>query len=77
MTKYKWLRLREYEDLVNVDLKVGDKFLYGTAMINQKDSKEIGQQIVYFEVIKAEGKNIEYTQIFDTLEEDRLDGKRN
>lgn len=79
MTKYKWLRIREIEDLVNIDLSEGDIFLNGTAMIGQKDTKEIGQQITYFEVIKQNEKNksIEYKQVFDILEEDVLDARRN
>lgn len=77
MTKYPWLRLKEVEDLSDVDLKEGDIFLYGHAMIGQKDTKEIGQQIVYFKVLKSEGKNIEYTEVFDILEEDVVDARRN
>jgi len=77
MTKYQWLRIREVEDLTNVKLVKGDEFLHGVAMIGQKDTKEIGQQIVYFKVIKSEGKNIEYTEVFDVLEEDVVDARRN
>lgn len=79
MTKYQWLRLREVEDLINAKLEEGDTFLHGIAMIGQKDTKEIGQQIVYFKVIKnhTEGKMIEYTEVFDVLEEDVLDARRN
>ena len=79
MTKYKWLRIMEVEDLINVDLKEGDIFLYGIAVIAQRDVKEVGQQITYFKVIKSktEGKMIEYTQVFDVLEEDVIDARRN
>lgn len=79
MTKYKWLRIMEVEDLINVDLKEGDIFLYGIAVIAQRDIKEVGQQITYFKVIKSktEGKMIEYTQVFDVLEEDVIDARRN
>ncbi len=76
MTKYKWLRLREIETLDKIKLRVGDYFLYGSAMRAQKDTKEQGQQITYFEVIKAEGLNIEYIQKFDILEEDTIDGNK-
>jgi hypothetical protein len=79
MTKYKWLRIREIEELINIELKVDDIFLYGMAMIAQKDAKEVGQQITYFKVINSqtEGKMIEYTQVFDILEEDVIDARRN
>jgi hypothetical protein len=79
MTKYKWLRLKEIEDLTDIDLKIDDEFLHGTAMIAQKDVKEIGQQITFFKVIKAQtkGKMIEYGQVFDVLEEDLIDARRN
>ena len=46
-------------------------------MIGQKDTKEIGQQITYFKVIRQEDKNIEYTEVFDVLEEDVIDARRN
>lgn len=77
MTKYQWLRLKVVEDLSNAKLLKDDFFLYGTAMISQKDTKEIGQQITYFRVIRQEKKNIEYTEVFDVLEEDVIDARRN
>ena len=77
MTKYQWLRMRVVEDLSNAKLLKDEIFLYGTAMIGQKDNKEVGQQITYFRVIRQEDKNIEYTEVFDVLEEDVLDARRN
>ena len=79
MNKYHWLRLKEVEDPIKMVLQKGDKFLYGSHMIAQKDTKKIGEQITYFEVINSEkeGKNIEYVQIFEMLEEDVIDDKRN
>lgn len=77
MTKYQWLRLRVIEDLIDAKLVKDDLFLNGHHMIGQKDTKEIGQQITYFKVIKSEGKNIEYTEVFDVLEEDLGDARRN
>ena len=77
MTKYQWLRLRVVEDLADIELKKDELFLNGHAMIGQKDTKEVGQQITYFKVIKAERKNIEYTEVFDVLEEDVIDARRN
>lgn len=78
MTKYEWLRIREIEDLLDIELKVDDIFLNGKNMIEQKNLKEVGQEICYFKVIKAEGKNMEYIQEFDVLEEERINAtKRN
>jgi len=77
MTKYQWLRLRVVEDLADIELKKDELFLNGHAMIGQKDTKEVGQQITYFKVIKAKEKNIEYTEVFDILEEDVIDARRN
>ncbi len=79
MNKYIWLRLKEVEELLTVTLEEGQNFLYGKSVIAQKDGKKIGDQITYFKVLKSEneGKNIEYTQVFDVLEEDVLDDKRN
>jgi hypothetical protein len=55
-----------------------DIFLYGNHVIAQKDAKKVGDQITYYKVLKAEnnGKDIEYIQIFDVLEEDVIDDKR-
>ena len=47
-----------------------DRFLYGSAMIGQKDTKEIGQEITYFEIIRNDGLNTEYKPIYDKLEKD-------
>ncbi len=79
MNKYKWLRLKEIEDPLKMRLKKGEQFLYGVSMLAQKDTKKVGQQITYFEILnsKNEGKDIEYIQMFDVLEEDIIDDKGN
>jgi len=79
MNKYQWLRLKEIEDPLKMRLNKDDLFVYGTTMIAQKDMKKIGEQIVYYKVLKSsnEGKNLEYIQVFDVLEEDVIDAKRN
>jgi len=79
MNKYQWLRLKDIEDPLKMRLKKGENFLYGSRMISQKDTKKIGEQITYFEVLnsKNDGKDLEYIQKFDVLEEDVIDGKRN
>lgn len=52
------------------NLRKYDRFLYGRSMIEQKEGKDIGQQITYYEVIKNEGLNIEYTPVYDVLQKD-------
>ena len=58
MNKYQWLRLKEIEDPLKMRLNKDDLFVYGTTMIAQKDMKKIGEQIVYYKVLKSsnEGK---------------------
>lgn len=77
MQRSRWLRLKEIEDPLKMVLKENEVFLHGNAMIGQKETKKIGDQIVYYKVIRKEGKTIEYTQIFDILEEDKIEDERN
>lgn len=51
------LKLRKY-----------DRFLYGTSMIDQRQTKEIGQQITYYEVIKVDGNKVEYKPVYDIID---------
>ena len=51
-------------------LRKYDRFLYGATMIEQKEAKDVGQEITYFEVIRNEGLNIEYKPVYDRLEKD-------
>lgn len=51
-------------------LKKYDRFLYGPHMVEQKETKEVGQEITYFEVISNNGLNTEYKPIYDRLEKD-------
>jgi len=63
----KWKRLKEIEE--NFDaLKFNDFFLLGEKVIEQKETKEVGQEITYYKLIKK-GKSVEYVAIYDTLEE--------
>ena len=70
MTLSEWRKLKklENEDDFTTRLKVGENFLYGTQQINQMESKQVGDKINFFTVIKIEGKNCEYGLTFDTLE---------
>jgi hypothetical protein len=49
-------------------LKKYDRFLFGNTMIEQLQSKEVGQQITFYEVISVEGKKIEYKPIYDIID---------
>lgn len=71
MKKHKWLRLKQIEEEDDLSkLRLNDFFLTGDAVIGQLEIKVVGDQITYYKIIKKEGKNIEYTSIFDILEED-------
>jgi hypothetical protein len=77
MQRNRWLKLRSIEDPFKINLKEGEVFLHGNAMIGQKEIKKIGDQITYYKIIKSEGKSIEYIQVFDILEEDKNNDERN
>jgi len=62
-----WIRLKEVEN--PDELKVGDLFLMGDKVIDQKETKIVGQEITYYKLLKNEGKSVEYIPIYDTLEE--------
>ena len=47
------------------------KFLYGKNLINQKQEKEIGHPITYYQVIGKSMIGVEYTPIYDYMEEDK------
>jgi len=72
MKKYKWLRIKtiDEEDNNKTKLRINDLFLEGGAVIAQLETKVIGDQITYYKIIKKGENSIEYTTIFDTLEED-------
>lgn len=61
----------EKEEDMN-DLEVGDFFLYGRNVIAQKQGKQPGQAVSYYEVIEKNEVtgSISYTPVFDYLEED-------
>lgn len=70
MKKTKWSRIKQIEEDDLSKLRLNDFFLTGDAIIGQLEIKVVGDQITYYKIIKKEGKNIEYTSIFDILEED-------
>jgi hypothetical protein len=67
-----WNKIKKLEDKddFGAELELGDVFLYGTRMAEQQQVKKIGDGITYFAVIRKNGKNVEYTQVFDVLEKD-------
>lgn len=60
------------DEFFEKDWNVGDKFLLGESLIEQKSKKGIGDDISYFEIIDIsnsdEYKNTSYIQRFDKLE---------
>lgn len=65
-------RLAAIEDEKDMKkLDVGEYFLYGQNIINQKENKKPGQPITYYMVIGKNGNNIEYTPIYDYMEKDK------
>lgn len=73
MRKFEFSKLPEYnsenEDNMN-ELEVGDNFLFGISVISQKQNKQVGHAITYYQVVRKWGNGIEYTPIFDYLEND-------
>ena len=65
-------RLKEMEEEKDMnDLDIGEFFLYGKNVISQKQMKEVGQPISYYQVIEKNGvSGVSYTPVYDTLEED-------
>ena len=65
--------LEDIEKNLMGELEVGDFFLYGKSMINQKQNKAIGQPISYYEVLEiSDSGSIVYGPVFDTLEEGNI-----
>lgn len=65
-----WHRLKIIEDMTLSDLKVGDKFLTGRGVIDQREFKNIGDRITYYEVISINNNNnINYAVRIEILEE--------
>ena len=58
-------------DMTKVRLKTGDKFLTGTKVIAQQETKKIGDEITYYVVTNADelGKNVSYKPVYDKMEE--------
>jgi len=69
MLKSVFMKLPELKDEDDITkLKIGDRFLYGRSVINQKQDKKDGSTLTYFEVISKSQNGIEYTPIYDYME---------
>lgn len=69
MDKASFLKLREFDDEKDMKiLDIGDLFLYGSSVINQKQTKNFGDCISYYRVISKSEHGIEYIPIFDYIE---------
>lgn len=71
-SKFRSLKQLKDESLFNKKLQVGDHFLYGQNVIDQINTKKVGDQVTYYKVInKTKGRNIEYQMVFDVLEQNK------
>lgn len=69
MKVFEFQHIPEYVDLSLVTLNVGDKFLTGNRVIQQKEEKSSGQGITYYEVVSiGDNGNVSYVSRYDTLE---------
>lgn len=50
-------------------LNIGDCFLYGSNIVNQRENKKVGMSITYYQVINKTKNGTEYTPIYDYMEE--------
>ena len=72
MREYEFRHLQKMQDdSLFYKLEENDNFLYGSKVIDQTNTKKIGDPITYYKVIKKKGNNIEYLMIFDILEKNK------
>lgn len=69
--KFRTLKQMKNESSFHKKLKVGDCFLYGRSVIDQINTKNVGDQICYYKVIGINGLNVEYQLMFDVLEKNK------
>jgi len=70
--KSNWIKIKKINNISNINinkLRINDIFLTGQSVINQVDSKEKGEQIVYYRVVSIIENRVEYTPIYDILED--------
>ena len=70
MNLIEWRKIKKMENKnsFHTELKVGDKFLYGTKQISQVETKKSGDKINFFTVLNIKNKNCEYVLSFDEIE---------
>jgi hypothetical protein len=63
------MELPQYEDMLQAKgLKVGDKFLTGARVINQVNTKSVGDIVTFYEVVGVQKNgNVSYTQKMERL----------
>jgi hypothetical protein len=66
-----FVELPEIEDMRGARLKVGDKFLFGNKMVQQKEDCVAGNMVTYYEVIVINERNgnVEYKPVYVRLKE--------
>jgi hypothetical protein len=66
-----FVELLEIDNMENVKLKVGDQFLFGNKMINQKEECKSGDMVTLYEVmaVNANNGNVEYKPVYIRLKE--------
>lgn len=61
---------RDEEEKMDL-LDVGEAFLFGRHMIDQRENKKAGQPISYYRVIGKSKNGVEYTPVYDYMEKDK------
>lgn len=73
MKANKWSKLPivELEDFAGNKkrLQVGDKFLHGSKVVQQKETKKIGDNVSYYIVTNIKNNSVEYQMGFGILKE--------
>ena len=69
MKYFDFMKMPVIEDMSKVTLKKGDRFLMGLRIASQRDNKEPGDHITYYEVVDVKGNgNVSYAPRYDKLE---------
>jgi hypothetical protein len=66
-----FVELPEIEDMGGARLKVGDQFLFGNKMVQQKEECTAGDMVTFYEVIVVNERNgnVEYKPVYVRLKE--------
>jgi hypothetical protein len=75
---FKKIRKLKEMEINSTNLKIGDIFVSGKNMMEQLNTKKIGDNVSYYEVIDIKDNgNIVYMLKIDTMEEQKNDSKNN